>query len=121
MSAFRYSPVVLLCLASLQAADLPSRAIAQIGSHRFYHGPRIRCTAISPDGKLVASVADMPPLRSISAEDRRGFVETIYLWDAVTGERIRELRTPLLPIYDVVFSPDGKRLAATRKLSPGGV
>lgn len=57
-------PVVLLTVTmglprtgALGANELPPRAVARLGSYRFYHGPGIECAVLSPDGSRVASTA----------------------------------------------------------------
>jgi WD40 repeat protein len=73
------------------------------------HARWIRKIVASPDGKIVASVADDMVCR---------------LWNAETGELIRELRgheerTPnLFPsmLYSCAFSSDGQRLATVDKV-----
>ena len=72
------------------------------------HAKWIRRITASPDGKLIASVADDMVCR---------------LWDAGSGEKIREFtgHKPLTPnnypsmLYAVAFSPDGKHLATGDK------
>jgi WD40 repeat protein len=116
MNPRQYASLVFLCVLSgaLSAAELPPRAIAQIGSHRFYHGPGIKCAALSPDGTRVASIAEAPRL----VDQRQVTERTIVLWDAVTGERIREVQSPSGALSHVVFSPDGKLLAAICNVAP---
>jgi WD40 repeat protein len=72
------------------------------------HAKWIRQVTVSPDGKLVASVADDMVCK---------------LWDAASGKLVRELRghaekTPhhfSSMLYAVAFSPDGKHLATADK------
>ncbi|QVL29928.1 WD40 repeat domain-containing protein [Telmatocola sphagniphila] len=73
------------------------------------HSRWIRKIALSPDGKILASVADDMVCR---------------IWDLQTGKKIRELRghaekTPShfdSMLYAVAFSPDGKWLATADKI-----
>jgi WD40 repeat protein len=73
------------------------------------HGKWCRAVAASPDGSLVASVADDMACK---------------LWDVPTGKQVHDLRghkekTPhhfQSMLYAVAFSPDGKRLATGDKV-----
>jgi WD40 repeat protein len=95
-------------------APLPPGAIARLGSYRFYHGPRVECAVLSPDGTRVASSAAYPIYQHfLPPEEKCDHERVIILWDARTGERIRELETWEGPLHNLAFSPDGKRLAAT--------
>ncbi len=95
------------------AEPLPPRALAQIGDHRFYHGPGITCAVLSPDGKYIASAAHDLTIE----EERDSYNRTIIVWDAATGERLRKLRVPHEEILLLAFSPHGKRLAADYRIS----
>jgi WD40 repeat protein len=95
------------------AEPLPPRAVARLGSYQFYHGPGIRCAVLSPDGTRAASAAALPSyFRHVPAEDRNAYETSVVVWDAATGERVRELRLPHGPAVCLAFSADGKRLAA---------
>jgi WD40 repeat protein len=99
--------------ATLGADELPPRAIARIGDHRFYHGPGITCAVLSPDGRYVASAAAFPSyFRYVTDKDRDPYQRTVVLWESATGERVREFRAPGGPVWHLAFAPDGKRLAA---------
>lgn len=67
----------------LAAEPLPPRALARIGDHRFYHGPRITCAVLSPDGSRMASAAcDFPALWNDLASDdgqRAGIATASFL------------------------------------------
>jgi WD40 repeat protein len=73
------------------------------------HAKWIRAVSTSPDGKIIASVADDMVCR---------------LWDATDGKMIRELRghKEMTPndfpsmLYAVAWSPDGKYLATADKV-----
>jgi WD40 repeat protein len=105
-----------------RGAELPPRALAQLGNHRFYHGPGIECAVLSPDGKYVASAAQVPCyFRHTTDRERDDYEPVIVLWDAATGERNRKLRAPYSPITRLTFSPDGKRLAASAGVSKAPV
>lgn len=81
------------------------KQIRKVHAHKLW----IRRVIASPDGKRVASVADDMICR---------------LWDAETGEKIREFtgHNALTPhnypsmLYAVAFSPDGKHLATGDKV-----
>ncbi|MGH7223360.1 MAG: WD40 repeat domain-containing protein, partial [Gemmataceae bacterium] len=99
--------------AGLGAEALPPRALARIGGRRFYHGPGIRCIALSSDGRRAASAARYPNTDDITDEDRRAYDPLILLWDADTGERLRDMRVPRGAVSHLAFSADGKQLAAS--------
>jgi WD40 repeat protein len=101
----------------LAGEPLPQRALAQIGDHRFYHGPGIRCIALSPDGRNVASAACYADSDSVRNEERNDYNRLIVFWDAVSGERLRELRVPQGSVACLAYSADGKRLAASFEIS----
>ena len=62
------------------------------------HKREVKCVALSPDGKRVVS---------------GGWDKSVRLWDASTGESIRELLSNSdSSISDVQFSPDGRFIAA---------
>jgi WD40 repeat protein/serine/threonine protein kinase len=58
---------------------------------------RVRCVAISPDGKRLVS----------------GSLDTkLKVWDADTGQVVLSFKAHILPAYCVAISPDGKRLVS---------
>jgi len=59
------------------------------------HDDWVTSVAFSPDGRTLAS----------GGRDRR-----LILWDARTGEKLRELRQPEM-VYEIEFSPDGRAVA----------
>src|SRR5262245_44567105 len=98
---------------ALGADDLPPRALARLGDYRFYHGPGIECAVLSPDGSRVASVARYSDHNTqVSDQERQRYDCTIVVWEAATGDRIRELRAPRGPLSHLAFSADGRLLAA---------
>jgi WD40 repeat protein len=93
---------------------LPPRAIARIGNYRFFHGPGIECAVLSPDGTRVASAARYPIYNHLlSHAEKHAYECVIVVWDAATGERIRELKVAKGPVTHLLFSADGRRLIAT--------
>jgi WD40 repeat protein len=60
------------------------------------HTNDVRCAALSPDGRTLASAAD----------------KEIRLWETATGKMIRRLTGQKEPIRALAFSPDGKMLAS---------
>ncbi len=92
------------------AEPLPPRALARLGSYRFYHGPDVNSAVLSPDGRMIASAS----LKVVSKNGNPQYVNEkgIILWDKVTGQRIRELQVPNAPVFDLEFSPNSKQLAA---------
>jgi WD40 repeat protein/serine/threonine protein kinase len=76
---------------------------AQTGKEVFTlqgHTAAVNCLAFSPDSQRLAS----------GSQDL-----TLRIWDLQTGQHIRTLKGPTIVygITDVVYSPDGKRLATT--------
>lgn len=59
------------------------------------HSDRVRCAALSRDGKFVVT----------GAEDN-----TLKLWDVAKGQLVRTYTGHRKPIYSVALSPDGTRL-----------
>ena len=97
----------------LAGEALPPRALARIGDHRFYHGPDITCAVLSPDGRRIASAAYDPTTDA----EQDFYSRTIVLWDAATGERLREMRVAHREIRLLAFSPNGQQLAGDYQLS----
>jgi WD40 repeat protein len=98
------------------AARLPPRALARIGSHRFYHGPGIVCAVLSPDGLRAASAANYSETDFVKDDE---YDRTIVLWDTTTGERLKEMLVPHGFVSQLAFSADGKQLAASHGISGG--
>ncbi len=65
--------------------------------------------ALSPDGRLVAVIGPGP--NRTEAELREPGAGFLELYDSETGQRLRRVKTPW-PRSRVVFSPDGRVLAA---------
>jgi RNA polymerase sigma factor (sigma-70 family) len=80
-------------------AALPPGAVARLGSSRFRHTDGINNAGLTPDGKWLATTG----------------WGTAILWDAQTGERKHEIRSPDISRGTfpglVALSPDGRSLA----------
>lgn len=88
-----------------QGEPLPAGAIARLGSNRWRHGHALLASAISRDGKLLATAS----------------VESVAVWDTSTGKVLfrfpaysREIRSVSFGYYKgsgiLAFSPDGTKL-----------
>jgi RNA polymerase sigma factor (sigma-70 family) len=123
---------------------LPAEAIARLGTVRFRHGGHIALLAFTPDGKRLVSqgsdgvrvwdpatgkelrhlapeVGGVWGKTDLSADGKRLAVTAhapagpIQLWDVESGKKIDSLGERFYPVLG--FSPDGKLLAASSKLS----
>jgi WD40 repeat protein len=56
-------------------------------------------------------------LKHLADDDKKAYQRLIILWDAKTGERLRELQLPNAWIGQLAFAPDGKRLAVGWSMS----
>jgi WD40 repeat protein len=79
-------------------ADLPESTVAVLGEVRGRHAGEVRGLALSPDGKLLATVSD---------EDKR-----VRLWDAETLLPTGSLIGHRAFVNCVAISPDGRWLAS---------
>ena len=75
---------------------LPPGAVQRLGSPRFRHGTEIVNSALSPDGKLLATAG----------------TRTVIVWDVATGKRLHTFPSSGGPTI-LAFSPTGKRLAVS--------
>ncbi|MGE3807659.1 MAG: sigma-70 family RNA polymerase sigma factor, partial [Gemmataceae bacterium] len=81
----------------LHGDPLPPQAIARLGTQRFRHEGGLRAVAIAPDGKIIASGANVD--------------ESVRLWDIASGKQVaRFYRKEFWP-HQLAYSPSGKRLA----------
>lgn len=112
---------LFLCSAAFAADPLPEHAVARIGPPPFNHGPEI-VAALSPDGKWVSTTGCEEPRTEPGKADkaRLAAARTVVLWDAATGERVREWELPDGPV-SARFSADGKRLAVNYGRKEPGV
>lgn len=113
----RWLLVALVALGSMQAEGiaakpLPPRALAHLNDFRLFHGPGVSCAALSPDGRFLASAMRYSDSASeyLAVNEQEAYTRGLILWDARSGERLRTLRVPYVPV-GVVFSPDSKSLA----------
>ena len=82
--------------ASVHLFDIRAGEITQTQTFKG-HINHVRSTAISPDGKTLAS---------------GGLEDTVRLWDIETGRQMHLLKRHQRSVFHVVFSPDGKTLAS---------
>jgi WD40 repeat protein len=78
---------------------LPSGPVARLGSMRFRHDRPPGLLAFGPDNKTL----------TVLTLDRQG--NTLWLWNTVTGERLRRLPVGKQAIHAAAFSADGRLLA----------
>jgi WD40 repeat protein len=76
---------------------LPPRAVLRLGTARMRHGGEIEALAFSPQGGLLASVAN-------------GRQDSVRLWDTGTGKLLWQSKDLSLSPH-LAFSPDGTSLA----------
>ena len=76
---------------------LPAGVVARLGTVRLRHSA---CFAFAPDGKTLATAER----------------QTIRLWELATGKELSRWPTRIDGIRFLLFSPDGRRLAALEAL-----
>ncbi len=98
----RFLPLIVAILAPTVAAVQPSGGPARVAglgdSTAKAHGKELKATALSTDGKLLAS----------GSEDR-----TIKLWSIPSGELLRTISAHKETVSRVAFTPDGRLLIAS--------
>ncbi|MFI5454320.1 MAG: sigma-70 family RNA polymerase sigma factor [Isosphaerales bacterium] len=96
------SPLDALTAADIPAekrgAELPENVVAVLGDLRGRHAGEVRGLAMSPDGKLIATIAD---------DDKK-----VRLWDAETLRPLAALAGNRASVNCVAISPTGHWLAA---------
>ncbi len=79
-----------------RADPLPRYARLRIGGTRFDHGDSIHQVLYTPNGK------------SLVAIDRTG---AVCVWDAASGQLVRNIGSPFTDLGQIALSPDGRALA----------
>src|SRR5688572_29223310 len=82
---------------ALNAHSFPDGARFRFGSLHLRHPGGIRNSALSPDGKLLATASG----------------RSVMIWDLQTGQGVRRFATPAGPSYSsprITFSADGALL-----------
>ncbi len=85
----------------LYGDPLPAGAIARLGTLRFRHGSSLNDLLVSPDGRTFISAGG----------------NSVEIWDAQTGLRLRQFPFATLFVYSVELTPDGKLLAVAQARS----
>lgn len=122
-----------------QGNALPAEAIARLGTTRWRHGNHVSSVAITPDGKIVASIggdhvvrlweretgkellrvnlgddSGFMPVLALSPDGKTLAVRTrqkVRLWEFPGCKELKAVDSPETDLQGVVFSPDGKYLA----------
>jgi WD40 repeat protein len=76
---------------------LPAGALARLGTLRFRTLGHTHTAALSPDGALIAVAGDQ---------------DSIALLEAASGKEVRRLTADAIGVQNLMFSPDGRTLAA---------
>jgi WD40 repeat protein len=95
-----------------QAARLPARAVARLGSLAFRHGNVISAAALAPDGTMAATASFRTVVRDEDGQPKAESDRSIRLWHVNSGKPASVLLAPDGPVLALDFSLDGRRLAA---------
>jgi hypothetical protein len=73
---------------------LPDGAVARLGTLRFSHrAPNFLRAAISPDGKTIASIANVPASHKLGPPSNLFASNRLYIrmWDRASGKVLRDI------------------------------
>ncbi|HYT95016.1 MAG TPA: hypothetical protein VEL76_40240, partial [Gemmataceae bacterium] len=90
---------------------LPAGAVARFGTVRMRHHDGITGVALSPDGKILATVGEHRDHEHLALACL-GLACPIRLWDTATGKELGQLSGHSCLPRGLAFSPDGKILAS---------
>jgi WD40 repeat protein/serine/threonine protein kinase len=98
------SPHLLALAGGGDPDQAPPELAAMLGDGRFLHKDFINCVAYSPDGRFLATVATTWDGQAYTGWE-------IKLWQAATGQVVRDFKGHTSGLFAVAFSSDGQRLA----------
>jgi WD40 repeat protein len=76
---------------------LPAKALAHIGTTRFWHSGRVHCVAFTADGRVLGT---------------GGADEAVRFWDLASGKELRSFSVTEDGAHTLAFSPSGRLLAS---------